>query len=85
MVQDEVDTNPEVFEEVIEEVVVVQVEEEQEQEQEQEQESEQAEEEEQEEYQPQYTQPSPGQGDKIVIMGKMSDEYTDWVEKELPE
>lgn len=37
------------------------------------------------EYTPQYTKPSPGQKDKIVIMGKMSAEYTDWVEKELPE
>jgi len=37
------------------------------------------------EYRPQWTPPLPDQEDKIVIMGKMSDEYTDWVEKELPE
>jgi len=29
--------------------------------------------------------PGKGQGDKIVIMGKMESDYTDWVEKELPE
>jgi len=29
--------------------------------------------------------PGKGQGDKIVVMGKMESDYTDWVEKELPE
>jgi len=37
------------------------------------------------EYIPVYAKPSRGQKDKIIIMGKMSAEYTDWVEKELPE
>jgi len=43
------------------------------------------EEEVEDEYRPQYAKPSKGQQDKIIIMGKMSAEYTDWVEKELPE
>jgi len=36
-------------------------------------------------YLSQWTPPLPGQEDRIIIMGKMSDEYTDWVENELPE
>lgn len=29
--------------------------------------------------------PKKGLGDKIVVMGKMESDYTDWVERELPE
>lgn len=32
-----------------------------------------------------WSKPEKGQEDKIIIMGKMHDDYTDWVEKELPE
>jgi hypothetical protein len=38
-----------------------------------------------EELQKKWPPPDPNQGDKIVVMGKMHEDYTDWVEKEVPE